>query len=301
MLWPSRVIEEMLSPGLGGVGISFFISGSGNTARFGHGGANAGFRSQMTFYEHEGLGCVVMVNSDEGGALIPEIERAVAREYNWPDYFPKERTEISVEPKSYDGLVGQYSCDRNGTPVMVIHHRGDRFMARLFGQPDREMFPESETNFFFKSIDAQIGVERDRAGSATALMLHWNGEDLLFKKFSATPFWGHKAVTAADCEPTAHSRLQGTWRGALKSGEYVLNLVVRIAEPSANKYNAELDSVDQNANGQVLSVACNGGQVKLVVMAGYGMFVGEISSDGKAMTGNWIQGGAFLPLTLRRP
>ncbi len=82
-LLPQSAIAEMMKPGLGQVGISFFITGNGDTARFSHNGANAGFRCQMAFCEHRGLGCVIMTNGDGADALLGEIERAIAHEYAW--------------------------------------------------------------------------------------------------------------------------------------------------------------------------------------------------------------------------
>ncbi len=84
-LLPQSAIAEMLKPGLGQVGISFFITGNGDAVRFSHSGANAGFRSQMAFCEKRGLGCVIMANGDGADALLAEIERAIAREYAWLD------------------------------------------------------------------------------------------------------------------------------------------------------------------------------------------------------------------------
>ena len=44
------------------------------------------------------------------------------------------------------------------------------------GQPKAEVFPESETNFFAKVVDAQLTFVKDASGKVTHLVLHQNGE-----------------------------------------------------------------------------------------------------------------------------
>lgn len=88
--WARQMLSSQArSPGLQRVGLGFFLTGSGKTSRFGHTGSNVGYISRMTLYRELGLGAVIMINSNQGAALASEIERAIAREYGWPDYFPQ--------------------------------------------------------------------------------------------------------------------------------------------------------------------------------------------------------------------
>ena len=52
---------------------------------------------------------------------------------------------------------------------------GGRFMAQLTGQPSAEIFAETEKDFFYKVVDAQLTFETDAQGKAVALVLHQNG------------------------------------------------------------------------------------------------------------------------------
>ena len=86
----SRVISpqmagQMLTAGLGGWGLGLTIGGSKDNPWFGHGGSNAGFKSDFFVYEKSGDGVFVMTNGDNGGTLAGEIIRAAAEEYKWPD------------------------------------------------------------------------------------------------------------------------------------------------------------------------------------------------------------------------
>jgi CubicO group peptidase (beta-lactamase class C family) len=64
-----------------GLGIS--VAGAGASARFSHGGANAGFRCYVMSYRNSASGVAIMTNSDTGDAILEDLVRAVAREYGW--------------------------------------------------------------------------------------------------------------------------------------------------------------------------------------------------------------------------
>ena len=54
--------------------------------------------------------------------------------------------------------------------------------VRPTGQNISDVFAESETEFFFKIVDAQISFVRDAQGTVTGLVLHQNGNDLAARR-----------------------------------------------------------------------------------------------------------------------
>jgi D-alanyl-D-alanine-carboxypeptidase/D-alanyl-D-alanine-endopeptidase len=93
---------------------------------------------------------------------------------------PRERQVAKVDPKLFDAYVGEYQLTPDA--VFTIHRDGERLLARLTGQADYEIFPESETNFFYKIVDAQISIVEDDQGRVTGLVLHQNGQNPEAKK-----------------------------------------------------------------------------------------------------------------------
>src|SRR3974390_138003 len=87
---------------------------------------------------------------------------------------PKERVAGKIDPKVYDAYVGEYELGAGD--VFTIRRDGDRLRAQLTGQPNFEIFPESETNFFYKVVDAQLTFVKDANGKVTELILHQNGD-----------------------------------------------------------------------------------------------------------------------------
>lgn len=88
---------------------------------------------------------------------------------------PKEHKQVSVDPQLFDGLVGRYRLFENF--VLTISREGDRLFCQATGEPKLEIFPESEREFFFKVVDAQISFERDEHARAHRMVLHQGGLD----------------------------------------------------------------------------------------------------------------------------
>jgi len=171
----AAMIRQMLTPGLNHQGLGPGTGGSAGRPYFTHGGANEGYRCNLLAY-NEGDGLVVMTNGDNGGQLANEIQRTVAREYDWPDFQPTERAITPVDPKMLDALIGAYQ-GAGPNMVFTITRENDQLFAQLTGQPKFPAFPEGERKFFLKAVDAQISFDGDAQGKATQLTLHQNGMD----------------------------------------------------------------------------------------------------------------------------
>ncbi len=93
---------------------------------------------------------------------------------------PKEHKEISVDPNLFDGYVGSYQLAPNF--VLTVAREGDGLFVQATGQPKAQVFPESERDYFYKVVDAQITFVTDNHGRATELILHQNGADVPAKR-----------------------------------------------------------------------------------------------------------------------
>jgi CubicO group peptidase (beta-lactamase class C family) len=166
---------EMTTPQKPGYGLGLSIDGFGKIASFGHGGSNEGFKCQMTVFFDGDRGAVVMTNGDSGGFVATEVLRAVAREYGWPTFKPVEKKVAAVDAKTLSALEGRYEL-RPGR-FLEIKLEGTTLFV-IDGADKVELFPESETRFFLKVVDAQVDFVKDEAGRVTGLVLHQGGMDL---------------------------------------------------------------------------------------------------------------------------
>ena len=96
------------------------------------------------------------------------------------------------------------------------------------------------------------------------------------------------------------SDIDGTWLGTLNSSGTALRVAFHITN-TPEGLQATLDSLDQGAHGiPVSSIVRNGSQLRMEVQTVAGNFSGAISKDVQSIDGTWSQGGASLPLLLRK-
>lgn len=88
---------------------------------------------------------------------------------------PKEQPkEVAIDPKILDKYLGRYQL----APSFILHvtREGDRLFVQATAQPKLEVFPMSETKFFYKAVDAQITFTEE------GLILHQNGQNVPGKR-----------------------------------------------------------------------------------------------------------------------
>ena len=92
--------------------------------------------------------------------------------------------------------------------------------------------------------------------------------------------------------------INGIWLGTLHAGPQTLRLQLHVQ--TGPSQSCTLDSIDQKAFGiPCTNVTVNGNAVSFDVPSVSGKWSGQLSADGKTLTGTWTQGGS-LPLVLER-
>jgi hypothetical protein len=94
---------------------------------------------------------------------------------------PGERKEITLDTKVLSRYVGAYQMAQG--PTMLITLENNQLSKKLGNQAAFPIFPQSETMFFLKVVDAQIEFSKDDSGAhASQLTLHQNGRDIVAKR-----------------------------------------------------------------------------------------------------------------------
>ncbi len=92
----------------------------------------------------------------------------------------KIRKAIQLDAKILETYTGKYEF-QPGFALTVSLESG-RLFAQATGQQKLEIFAESETDFFWKVVDAQINFNKDKTGKVIGLTLHQGGRDMPAKK-----------------------------------------------------------------------------------------------------------------------
>jgi enterochelin esterase family protein len=95
---------------------------------------------------------------------------------------PQERKTVTVDARVYDAYVGQYELAPK--TLLTLRREKHHFMAQITGQPPFEIFPESETKFFWKVVEAQFVIEKDKDGKVEGLLFEQGAVKLKAKKIS---------------------------------------------------------------------------------------------------------------------
>ncbi|HSC26377.1 MAG TPA: serine hydrolase [Vicinamibacterales bacterium] len=145
-----------------------------NRRQIDHGGGINGFSTMIIRLPDDRISVIVLANNENAGAgrVARDLLAILLGE---PYELPVVRTVATVDRSLYDSYVGEYQL----APafILTITRDGDRLMAQATGQQKLEIFPESETKFFLKAVEAQITFVKDDQGKVTHLILHQGGRD----------------------------------------------------------------------------------------------------------------------------
>jgi CubicO group peptidase (beta-lactamase class C family) len=154
------------------------ITANGKTIVW-HNGGTGGYRTYFGFDPEARTGVVVLMNAsslagpDDIGRHILNPQNPLLPANSPALVQPKPRTEISLSPTTFDRYVGRYNF--SPTAFLTVTRDGDRFMAQLAGQGANQIYAETEKDFFYKVVDAQLTFETDADGKVVAVVLHQNG------------------------------------------------------------------------------------------------------------------------------
>lgn len=159
--------RAMLTPGIGNWGLGVSVAGEGEWLRFGHGGANAGYRANLTAYPNRGDGIVIMTNSDNGERLFRPIAIAVGRVFGWPESEPRTIVPVAVPARALTDVAGRYTGFGQSVDVASV---GDVLWATIAnGPPPFELFPQG-SDLFVSEEGMPVQFVRDPAsGRVTGL------------------------------------------------------------------------------------------------------------------------------------
>jgi CubicO group peptidase (beta-lactamase class C family) len=157
------------------IGLAWILTTRGDAQVVWHNGGTGGYRSMIALDRRRRVGVVVLSNAGTA-AGVDDIAMHLLDPAVPLMQPPARHTQISVDPRIYDALVGRYQAAP--TFVLSVTREGDRLFVQATGQPRFEIFPEGQREYFLKVVDAQITFDADVDGKAPSLTLHQNGRDL---------------------------------------------------------------------------------------------------------------------------
>jgi CubicO group peptidase (beta-lactamase class C family) len=162
LLAPGPAPTQGIGEGVQNQGLGIGVGGKPEHRYLTHNSINAGYQSLFVAYE-SGDGVVILTNSESGLGVARPLLRAVAHEYGWLDFQPRERAVSSApDPAVYDKIAGVYEMSSGG--AIRISKVGDKLMVADPRIGDSEMYPESDMHFFVTKADLEFVFNVDADG-----------------------------------------------------------------------------------------------------------------------------------------
>ena len=195
-------LDKMTTPFKSNYAFGLMVETVNGHKRISHGGGIEGFNTELAYYPDDQLAVVVLANLN-GPAAGDIATKLAAVAHGETVTLSSERKEITLDSKALGRYVGAYQMP-DGGPVMLVALDGNQLTTKLGQQPAFPIFPQSETLFFLKVVDAQIEFPKDDgSGRASQLTLHQGGRDMTAKRLDDAA-----AKQAADAAAAFAKRLK---------------------------------------------------------------------------------------------
>jgi hypothetical protein len=143
------------------------------------------------------VGVVVLANTEAPGTDQIGQHLLDVRYPLWvPESSPSNDPLLQVQ--TLDRYVGHYELIP--TLILAVTREGTQLFVQATGQTRAAVYPKSDTEFYYKMVDAQITFEADAQGQTNALILHQNGRDQHAKRIDE--------ATAKQLEDTVAQRFR---------------------------------------------------------------------------------------------
>jgi CubicO group peptidase (beta-lactamase class C family) len=195
-------LEKMATPFKENYAFGLVVETAGGHKVIAHGGGIEGFNTNLEYFPEDKLSVIVLRNVTGPGPGPGEISRKLAAVAHGETVkLTSERKEITLDPQVLSRYVGAY---RLGPADMLIAVEGTHLSSKLGPQPPLPIFPESETMFFAKAVEAQIEFPKvEPGGHASQIILHQNGRDI-----TGTRLDDEQAKRLADAAAAAARRIK---------------------------------------------------------------------------------------------
>jgi hypothetical protein len=229
-----------------------------------HSGGIEGFSTMLAYYPDDKLTVVALANLAPA-APGPIVSQLAILAQSGTVTLQTERKEITVDPAVLARYVGVYQMGPGAN--MLITLDGSQLNSQLTGQGVVPLFPESETMFFPKVVNAQIEFPvTGPQQKASQLTLHQNGRDMVGTRLDDA-----EAKKIADTAATRAKRFKDQTQSPGTEAALRRDIEeLRLGEPKYELMSTQLASVTRQQLPQLKGTVTQLGAVQSVTFKGVG-------------------------------
>jgi CubicO group peptidase (beta-lactamase class C family) len=260
----SASLQKMITPFKSDYAFGLGVHSANGRRVIDHNGGIEGFNTLLAYYPEDKLTVVVLANLN--GQAPEQIGKQLADQAHGEKVtLQSERKETMLDSKILARNLGAYQLAPGVNMLVTLD--GNQLMTKLGNQPRMPIFPQSETMFFAKAVDAQIEFAKpDSQGVPGQLILHQNGRDQSANRLSDAEF--KQIAAAADA---ADKRFKD--QTAAPGSEVALRRLIeetRTGQPNYDLLGAGLAAATRQQLPQLQGMIKQAGAVKSVSFKGVG-------------------------------
>jgi serine-type D-Ala-D-Ala carboxypeptidase/endopeptidase len=139
-------------------------------------GGTAGYATFIGYSTRTRRNCILLSNAADYASNTALGTHLVNAAYP----LPKLRREVQVDPAVLATYAGRYEI--SPTFILTVRPDGGRLYIQATAQSEFEVYAESETEFFYRVVNAQVTFDRPEGGTVPSLTLHQNGKHMPGKR-----------------------------------------------------------------------------------------------------------------------
>ncbi|PSL44831.1 CubicO group peptidase (beta-lactamase class C family) [Chitinophaga niastensis] len=147
-----------------------------------HSGSWASYTSVMARYTDKHKTIILLSNSEQRQPVMTLMGLVDHILFDTPYTLPEKINlphSIIVADKQLQTLTGSYKSILVPGMQMLITAKGDRLFAKLSTQASFEIYPSSDTSFFYTIVPATIKFEKETPSAQQKLTLYQNGQEYI--------------------------------------------------------------------------------------------------------------------------
>jgi CubicO group peptidase (beta-lactamase class C family) len=257
-------LEKMTTPFRSDYAFGLGVRTANGRKSIEHGGGIEGFNTMLAYYPESKLTVVVLGNLN-GGAPTQIANQLARLVFGESVVLPSERKEITLDPKVLTRFVGAYQMGP-GTN-MLITLENNQLISQMTNQGPVPIFPQSETVFFPKVVDAELEFSgSDPQARATLLTLRQNGRDMPAKRLPDEEF---RRITDAMAQTAQRVKDQKPMPGSEAALRRLIE-EVKAGKPSYDRMSEGLANTTRQQLPQLQSMLNQQGDIQTMSFKGVG-------------------------------
>lgn len=164
--------QKIFTPYLNNYGYGWGIEERLGKTVYSHSGGIDGFRSMGILLPEEKLSVIVLSNLESANST--QVAQDLAKMYLGEKVeMPEIVEQVKVAPETLEKYVGTYNLFPGFD--LKVERNGEQLLIHPTNQDVSPIFPESETVFFSKMVNAKLEFVVNEAGTVDKVILHQNG------------------------------------------------------------------------------------------------------------------------------